>query len=95
MSCIDDRHALLYRINPFVMVDITGDQHICTLSERWCDHGFAGARRNCCPDKLLAALRTAGIRIPHKAVLTPTNQNWNVYQLAQELERERQAMEKR
>ena len=38
-------------------------------------------------DKLLAALRTAGIRIPHKAVLTPTNQNWNVYQLAQELER--------
>ena len=46
-------------------------------------------------DKLLAALRTAGIRIPHKAVLTPTNQNWNVYQLAQELERERQAMEKR
>lgn len=46
-------------------------------------------------DKLLAALRTAGIRISHKAVLTPTNQNWNVYQLAQELERERQAMEKR
>ena len=46
-------------------------------------------------DKLLAALRTAGIRIPHKAVLTPTNQNWNVYQLAQELERERQAMENR
>ena len=44
-------------------------------------------------DKLLAALRTAGIRIPHKAVLTPTNRN--VYQLAQELERERQAMENR
>lgn len=46
-------------------------------------------------DKLLAALRAAGIRIPHKAVLTSTNQNWNVYQLAQELERERQAMENR
>lgn len=43
-------------------------------------------------DKLLAALRNAGIVIPHKAVLTPTNQNWNVYRLAQELERERQAM---
>ena len=41
-------------------------------------------------DKLLAALRNAGIVIPHKAVLTPTNQNWNVYRLAQELERERQ-----
>ena len=37
-------------------------------------------------------LRNAGIVIPHKAVLTPTNQNWNVYRLAQELERERQAM---
>ena len=43
-------------------------------------------------DKLLAALRNAGIVIPHKAVLTPTNQNWNVCRLAQELERERQAM---
>ena len=41
-------------------------------------------------DKLLAALRNAGIAIPHKAVLTSTNQNWNVYRLAQELERERQ-----
>ncbi|MFQ9094840.1 MAG: hypothetical protein ACLR5S_11510 [Ruminococcus sp.] len=43
-------------------------------------------------DKLLAALRTAGIRIPHKAVLrqptrTGTPISW------QELERERQAME--
>ena len=28
-------------------------------------------------DKLLAALRNAGIAIPHKAVLTSTNQNWN------------------
>lgn len=43
-------------------------------------------------DRLLQALRTAGLVIPHKAVLTQTNLNWNAFQLAHELERERRAM---
>lgn len=43
-------------------------------------------------DRLLETLRTAGQVIPHKAVLTQTNRNWNAFQLAHELERERRAM---
>lgn len=44
-------------------------------------------------DRLLEALRKAEIDIPHKAVLTQTNANWNALQLAYELERERRAMQ--
>ncbi|MGN1402722.1 MAG: DUF3783 domain-containing protein [Ruminococcus sp.] len=43
-------------------------------------------------DRLLQALRMAGLVIPHKAVLTQTNRSWNAFQLAHELERERRAM---
>ena len=49
---------------------------------------FCGLR-NSHMDRFLQGLRHAGIEIPHKAVLTPTNQHWTVFQLAWELERER------
>lgn len=43
-------------------------------------------------DGLLAALRSGGIRIPLKAVLTETNQNWSLLALIEELQREHAAM---
>lgn len=45
-------------------------------------------------DQALAALRAAGVDAL-KAVVTPTNCFWNVFQLAEELRRERAAMERR
>lgn len=52
---------------------------------------FCGLR-NSHMDRFLQGLRHAGIEIPHKAVLTPTNQHWTVFQLAWELERERRSL---
>lgn len=43
-------------------------------------------------DGLLAALRNGGVRIPLKAVLTETNQNWSLLALIEELQREHAAM---
>lgn len=43
-------------------------------------------------DRLLEALRKAGVRVPLKAVLTPTNAGWDSVKLHAELERERQAV---
>ena len=45
-------------------------------------------------DRVLAALRNAGIQIPLKAVVTSTNQNWTLSQLLRELEREHAAFQK-
>lgn len=52
---------------------------------------FCGLR-NSHMDRFLQGLRHAGIEIPHKAVLTTTNQHWTVFQLAWELERERRSL---
>ena len=41
---------------------------------------------------VLAALRKAGLYIPYKAMLTPTNKDWTVGQLFAELYEEHQAM---
>lgn len=43
-------------------------------------------------EKLLAALRQAGVRIPLKAVLTMSNRSWTALQLHDELLREDAAM---
>ena len=52
---------------------------------------FCGLR-NSHMDRFLQGLRHAGIEIPHKAVLTPTNSQWNPVQLYTELCRERDAL---
>ena len=50
--------------------------------------GLSGGR----VDAVLAALRKAGIRIPYKAVMTATNQDWNVRKLYREICSEHEAM---
>ena len=44
-------------------------------------------------DRLLKSLRTAAMQNIYKAILTPTNADWNIYQLAKELMRERRQLE--
>lgn len=44
-------------------------------------------------DQVLSRLRSQKIRISYKAVLTPTNRNWNVYELYEEMEKEKKAIE--
>ena len=46
-------------------------------------------------DTLLAALRTAGLQVPLKAVLTPANVTWNSIRLHDELCREHDQMRRR
>ena len=46
-------------------------------------------------DALLAGMREQGIRIPLKAVLTPTSVRWDSYQLRDELAQEHEAMRRR
>lgn len=46
-------------------------------------------------DKLLPALRSSGLGVRLKAMLTPTNRDWNCAQLYRELSSEAAAMEKR
>ena len=46
-------------------------------------------------DALLAALRQAGVVIPLKAVLTPTNVAWSSARLRDELAREHEQMKRR
>ena len=43
-------------------------------------------------DKMLFELRHAEVKVMYKAILTPSNQNWTVPMLMQELRRERFAM---
>ena len=43
-------------------------------------------------DQVLKALRRAGLDIPYKAVLTAANQNWNVWDLFQEIKKEHETM---
>lgn len=50
--------------------------------------GLSGGR----VDAVLAALRKAGIRIPYKAVMTATNQDWDVRKLYREIRSEHEAM---
>ena len=42
-------------------------------------------------DKLLAELRAKNVRIDYKAILTPTNKKWTVFQLLLEMYREKAA----
>lgn len=45
-------------------------------------------------DRLLAALKKAAAQVDFKAIVTPTNQKWNVLRLLMELHAERAAYEK-
>lgn len=50
--------------------------------------GFSGGTL----DRVLAALRKHQLRIPYKAMLTASNQNWTVRQLHREIQAEHEAM---
>ena len=50
--------------------------------------GFSGKA----VDRALDALRTTGVKIPLKAVVTATNQSWSFSALAEELDKERAAI---
>lgn len=50
--------------------------------------GFSGGTL----DRVLAALRKKGLRIPYKAVMTAANQGWTVRQLHREIQAEHAAM---
>jgi len=43
-------------------------------------------------DRLLAAMRRAGVSVPYKAVLTPHNRDWTLAALIEEVVREHEAM---
>ena len=43
-------------------------------------------------DLALKAIRKSGVLVPYKAVLTSTNQNWNVWKLFEEIKKEHQRM---
>ena len=43
-------------------------------------------------DRLLAAMRRAGVSVPYKAVLTEHNKNWTFADLVTEVAREHEAM---
>lgn len=45
-------------------------------------------------DRVLGALRGAGLIVPYKAVLTPTNKDWTGAQLLAELRTEHEEMQK-
>lgn len=45
-------------------------------------------------DKLLLALRKSSLQIDYKAILTPTNKQWNVLRLLLELQAEKAAYQK-
>jgi hypothetical protein len=44
-------------------------------------------------DQFLADMRAAGVRIPHKAMLTPTNASFTVAQLIEDISREHMMMQ--
>ena len=50
--------------------------------------GLSGQRM----DQVLRSFRKSGIYIPYKAVLTPSNQNWNVWELFEEIKKEHEKM---
>lgn len=43
-------------------------------------------------DQVLRALHKAGLSIPYKAVLTPSNQSWDAWELFAEVKKEHEAM---
>ncbi len=43
-------------------------------------------------DQVLKAIRKSGLSIPYKAVLTASNQGWNVWELFQEIKKEHEQM---
>ncbi|MBE7003693.1 MAG: DUF3783 domain-containing protein [Ruminococcaceae bacterium] len=57
----------------------TGFLLLCDLGERQLD-------------RLLAAMRRAGVHVPHKAVLTPFNRDWTLCKLIEEVSREHASM---
>lgn len=46
-------------------------------------------------DRLLAALRRAGVSVPHKAVLTEHNRDWTLCKLIEEVAREHALLQNR
>jgi hypothetical protein len=68
---------------------ISGEKHAGELPERslllFCDVQEKKM------DKVLSMLRKKGIPVDYKAVLTPTNSQWNVFRLYFEMEREERA----
>ena len=45
-------------------------------------------------DRLLAAMRRAGVSVPYKAVLTETNKTWKLCQLIEEVVKEHELMKR-
>lgn len=43
-------------------------------------------------DQVVRNIRKSGIYIPYKAVLTPSNQSWNVWELFDEIKKEHEKM---
>ncbi|MDO4490143.1 MAG: DUF3783 domain-containing protein [Lachnospiraceae bacterium] len=67
----------------------TGEQICTSLSDSMlvlC--GIQGNKLNL----VLSALRSKGVRLPYKAILTPDNQNWKPGELLNELKKEHEAM---
>ncbi len=44
-------------------------------------------------ERLLAAMRRAGVSVPHKAVMTETNRGWTLERLIREVAREHEALQ--
>ncbi|MEY8393043.1 DUF3783 domain-containing protein [Lachnospiraceae bacterium 45-W7] len=43
-------------------------------------------------DQVLRAIRKSGLSVPYKAILTASNQNWNVWELYEEIKTEHERM---
>ena len=69
-------------------VDLEEDRKEDLTEELFVMAGLSSGR----VDAVLAALRKAGIRIPYKAVMTATNQDWDVRRLYREICSEHEAM---
>ncbi len=69
-------------------VDLEEDRKEDLTDELFVMAGLSSGR----VDAVLAALRKAGIRIPYKAVMTATNQDWDVRRLYREICSEHEAM---
>lgn len=69
-------------------VDLEEDRKEDLTEELFVMAGLSGGK----VDAVLAALRKAGIRIPYKAVMTATNQDWDVRRLYREICSEHEAM---
>ena len=64
------------------MITVPASRHGCTIAQVLRDEGGECVAKT--------QLREAGIHVPLKAALTPTNVSWTASALQQELQRERQ-----